>query len=113
MKQQISLSIFLLLLLVSISYAAVVDTEIMQELYQNDTVSVIVVLKEDSKTASVDLKERKDAITEKQDDVLEDLNLEDHKSFFGINNKEQDFELERKYETTNAFAGEVNEKGLD
>ncbi len=103
----------LLVLLVTSVFAADVDNEVLQELDVEDEVSVIVVLKDNSETVSQDLEERKEAITEKQEEVLEDLQLEDQKGFFGVTGDNKDFELQHQYSVTNAIAGEVTEEGLD
>ena len=56
-------------------------------------------------------KEQKEAVREKQEEVLADLNQEEHKTLLGFT-EEKEFELEYQYETLNALTGEVTEEGL-
>ncbi len=78
----------------------------------NEEVSVIVLLENDLKTISRNEEEKKEAIQEKQETVLEELNLEEKQVVLGLFTEEKEFELQRRYETINAFAGEVTEEGL-
>src|SRR3989344_5879418 len=76
-----------------------------------DEVSVIILLKDDSGAVGSE-EEQKEAIKEKQHEVLEDLRQEEGKNLFGLT-EEKEFELQYQYETLNALAGEVTEEGLE
>ena len=76
-----------------------------------EEVSVIVLLKDSDPTIR-DEEEQKEAIKEKQEEVLADLHQEEYKTVFGFT-EEKEFELKHQYETLNALAGEVTEEGLD
>ncbi|HLD72012.1 MAG TPA: S8 family serine peptidase [Candidatus Nanoarchaeia archaeon] len=103
---------------------------------ENQLVPVIVTLKDDSATQAKDLEDRKEAIREKQEDVLEDLGITEIintnssgqadiagsvSSGFNPNllNPEEttsgpaNFELERTYSSINAFAGNISAEGLE
>jgi hypothetical protein len=90
---------------------AEIEANVFEELEEKGKVSVIVELKEG--TVSEDLPGKKADIEERQEEVLEKLNLEETEIFFGLLTEEKDFELNHKYSTVNAFSGEVTEKGLE
>ena len=113
--------IFLILLLALVSFssggitgAIVADAEVGSGLAssfdQAEQVSVIVVLKDDSTKAGTEEQQR-EAIKEKQEEVLADLRQEQGKDIFGLP-QEKEFELEYQYENVNALAGKVTEEGL-
>ncbi len=89
---------------------------------EDQLVPVIVTLKEDSRTQTKDLEDRKEAIKEKQQDVLEDLGVT---KIIPLNSADQaniaesassepaNFELERTYSSINAFAGNISAEGLE
>src|SRR3989338_6359109 len=76
-----------------------------------EQVSVIVLLKDDE-IEDLNAEEKKEAIREQQQGVLEGLVQEDIVAAFGLLTDEKEFELQRQYESINAFAGEVTEEGL-
>ena len=88
-----------------------VDQKIDQKLNQNKEVSVIVVLEDETPTNNLETK--KEQIKEKQDNVLDDLQLEDKKSFLGLTTDEKEFDLKNQYTTINAISGDVTEEGLE
>ncbi len=112
--------LFLTLALISlgpggITGAVVADAEVGSEVEAafdqgKEEVYVIVLLKDDSAAGSTE--EQKEAVREKQEEVLADLNQEEHKTLLGFT-EEKEFELEYQYETLNALAGEVTEEGLE
>ena len=100
----------------SITGAVVADAEVGSDIITafdqgTESVSVIVLLKDDSSHVSNE-EEQKEAIKEKQEEVLADLTQEEYKTLLGFT-EEKEFELRHQYETLNAFAGEVTEEGLD
>ena len=118
-----SLSIVVLVLLLGlislgsggITGAVVADAEVGSEVSAafgagTEEVSVIVLLKEDHSVSEEE--QQQEAIKEQQQQVLEELNLEDHKTLLGFTEKKE-FELKYRYENLNALAGEVTEDGLE
>src|SRR3989344_4593696 len=118
-----SLSIVVLVLLLGlislgsggITGAVVADAEVGSEVSAafgagTEEVSVIVLLKEDRSVSEEE--QQQEAIKEQQQQVLEELNLEDHKTLLGFTEKKE-FELKYRYENLNALAGEVTEDGLE
>ncbi len=115
------LALFLLLAFIGfksggITGAIVADAEVGSEVITafdqgKEEVSVIVLLKDNFDSAAGE-EEEKEAIKEKQEEVLADLNLEKRKTLFGFT-EEKEFGLKYRYETVNALAGEVTEEGLD
>lgn len=113
------LVIFLVLISIGsggITGAVVADAEVGSEVVAafdqgKDEVLVIVLLKENSADPKSE-EEQKEAIKEKQQEVLEDLRQEEGRNFFGLT-QEKEFELQYQYETLNALAGEVTEEGLE
>ncbi len=91
---------------------AEIEADVFEELGEKGKVSVIVELEEGGIVLG-DLEGKKAVIEEKQEEVLEELNLEEEETFFGLLTEEKDFELNHKYSTVNAFSGEVTEKGLE
>jgi len=99
-----------------ITGAIVADVEVSDEVQQafangEEQVSVIVLLKDD-KIEDLNAEEKKEAIREQQQGVLEGLVQEDTVAAFGLLTDEKEFELQRQYESINAFAGELTEEGL-
>lgn len=99
-----------------ITGAIVADAEVGSEVVTafdqgNEEVSVIVLLKDDSSAVKSE-DQQKEAIKEKQQEVLQDLRQEEGKNLFGLT-QEKEFELQYQYETLNALAGEVTEEGLE
>jgi PKD repeat protein len=86
-----------------------VDVEILEKIAVDGEASVIVLLHQDPNTAS--LEEKQQAIANNQEDVLRDLQLQEERGLIGI--KEQEFELNHKFSTINAFAGTVTKDGLN
>src|SRR3989344_5518034 len=76
-----------------------------------DEVSVIILLKDDAGVMA-SAEEQKEAIKDKQQEVLDDLVQEEEKNLFGLV-QEKEFGLQHQYETLNALAGEVTEEGLE
>jgi PGF-pre-PGF domain-containing protein len=100
-----------------------IDEEVNELLNGQDEVSVIVVLEDDydvlneysvSSLNEMDEFEKKKAMVEKQqENVLSDLDLKQEKTLGILEDKNFDFELERKFSTVNAFFGNVTEDGLE
>ena len=113
--------IFLVMSILSMDFrgitgAIVADVEVSDEVQQafadgEEQVSVIVLLKDDE-IEDLNAEEKKEAIREQQQEVLEGLVQEDIVAAFGLLTDEKEFELQRQYESINAFAGEVTEEGL-
>ena len=95
-------------------------------LNEDETVSVIITLKENEETQSDNLKERKEAIKEKQVEVLENLGVDTDEGIIISTDKEdgsneenkgtiqeEEIEIEHLYSTINALAGEITEEGLE
>lgn len=100
-----------------ITGAVIAGVDISDEVQQafdagNEDVSVIVLLEDDAKTISHNQEEKKEAIQEKQEKVLKDLNQEEKQTVLGLFTEEKEFELQRQYQNINAFAGEITEEGL-
>jgi PGF-pre-PGF domain-containing protein len=76
-------------------------------------VSVIITLREDVETNTEDLDDRKEAINDMQEEVLDNLDLEESKDLFGSEDNEPDLELEYQYSTINALAGNITKEGLE
>ncbi len=114
--------IFLTMSVLSLNFtgitgAIVADVEVSSDVRAtfaagNEEVSVIVLLKDDAQTISANEEEKKEAIKEKQEKVLEKLSPEDTVSAFGLLTEEKEFELEYQYETLNVLAGKITEEGL-
>lgn len=129
------------LLLAAVVYAADVDSEIEQQISGNGTARVIVVLKEqpiESGAPAISgmavkevgmieesreemLEEKKEMIDKVQDKVLKNLDVQrkgesfkPRKRLFGIlgTKTEPDIKLNYKYDTINAFSGEITKEGL-
>ncbi len=99
-----------------ITGAIVADAEVGSEVVTafdqgKEEVSVIVLLKDDAGVMA-SAEEQKEAIKDKQQEVLDELRQEDGNDLFGFA-QEKEFELQHQYETLNAMAGEVTEEGLE
>ena len=83
-------------------------------LSEDETVSVIITLKDDEETQSDDLEERKEAIKDLQEEVLDNLDV-DLKEQVTINedNPPEEIEIDHVYSTINALSAEVTEEGLE
>ncbi len=68
----------------------------------NEEVSVIVLLKDEEQ-----------AVKDNQAEVLNNLNLEEKETAFGLLNEEKEFDLKHQYNSLNALAGEVTAAGLE
>ncbi|MEK6968918.1 MAG: S8 family serine peptidase [Nanoarchaeota archaeon] len=89
----------------------------------NEAVSVIVLLKNNPQTAftgndnqnnnQISDQEKEQNIKDNQAEVLNNLNLEEKETAFGLLNEEKEFELKHQYNSLNALAGEVTEAGLE
>ena len=83
-------------------------------LNEDETVSVIITLKDDEYTLSNNLEERKEAIKDLQEEVLDhlDVNIEEQVTI-NENNPPEDIEVGHLYSTINALAGDITEEGLE
>lgn len=89
----------------------------------NEEVSVIVLLKDNPQPAftgkdnqnnnQISNQEKEQNIKDNQAEVLNNLNLEEKETAFGLLNEEKEFELKHQYDSLNALAGEVTEAGLE
>ena len=93
----VTILVLLVLSLGSLS-ALEISEEVVNTLEEKQVTDVIVLLKDDSATTSKDLETRKEAISEKQVEVLDEL--------------QEDFVLQNKYSTINGFSGEIKEEAL-
>ena len=89
-------------------------------LSEDETISVIITLKDDDETLSDNLEERKEAIKDKQVEVLENLGVDTEEGIIISTDEEiketiqvEDIEVEHLYSTINALAGEITEEGLE
>jgi len=118
MRKEGVLFIVLFLLFVGIVNSAVVDPEIEEILEEEDSVRVLVKLKNDPVKDNIEdsieekLEAKKEMIEEKQEEVLE--RIEGKASINGkVSLEKKDFELGHQYNTINGFSGEVTKEGLE
>jgi subtilisin family serine protease/uncharacterized membrane protein YgcG len=105
-----------LILVISTANAAIIDQEIEEKLNQENEVSVIVILKDQSiekkfgvASKKEILEEKKQMIKSQQNKVLSKLNQKK----FGIFSTKSDLKLKHKYSTVNGFSGKLTKQGLE
>ena len=112
-NKKIIILVFVFLVVLFSVGAAEIDSKVEKQLEEEDTVSVIVMLKD--KPAD-DKEERKEMIKEQQEKVLSKLRTGGAvaSAKLGISSKKKkSFELTRKYTSINSFAGEVDKDSLE
>src|SRR3989344_2679669 len=120
------------LLLVNSVSAATIEPDVLDQLEENQEVSVIVILKDKaieespglqvtSSESSKQFSTRREMVRKVQDDVLSKLQLRERKENNGLGvqqgaerqNEKYEFELNRRYSIVNGFSGKITKEGLD
>ncbi|MBI4983238.1 S8 family serine peptidase, partial [Candidatus Woesearchaeota archaeon] len=99
-------------------HAAEIEPKVLQELENNNEVSVIVVLKDQPIAGIFSFEDteqqRKEAIKKTQTKVLEKLRVKEKSlKITTTSSLEYDLELKHKYSIINGFSGKITQEGLD
>ena len=105
--------IFILSILAFSAIATDVAEEVIEQLTEEDTVEVIVFLKNENVPEGAELlEERKEEIKDIQEELFDDVDAVIENGNLGIT-QEVDILIEQQFSVINGFSGEVTQEGLE
>ena len=96
------------LVLTSVVMAANVDSEVLQALTKDKEVPVIVIFEEGKEVSINDFEQRKEAIAEKQEEILEKVSDTEQQE-----EEETEFLVKHRYSAITALSGMITSEGLE